>query len=69
LQIGGKLGAARLVIDYLPVGGEKNQSRKIAFEEFKCDHGDFLPIVEKYYGRHMVAKAYLAEKSKSAVQG
>ncbi len=63
------LGRHRLVIDYLSDGEQKNRKGKIPFKELKSDSGEFLPTFEKYYGRHMVAKAYLAEKAKHPETG
>jgi hypothetical protein len=50
-----------LVIEYT-AEGQKKQNRKIAFKDFKKDGRDFLQTFQTYYGRHLTAKKYLAQK-------
>ncbi len=63
-----QLGRHRLVIDYIPDGAQKKQTRKLSHKDFKRDGADFLQTFQKYYGRHLAAKEYLARKSSPATQ-
>jgi hypothetical protein len=59
------LGRKKLVIDFVDKG-DKKQSRKISYPEFKCDGGDFLPVFQHYYSRYLTAKQYKAQKATPA---
>jgi Zn-dependent protease with chaperone function len=56
------LGRKRLVIEHTPEGQTGKQKQKIAYEDFKREGGKFLEAFQHYYGRHMTAKQYLAQK-------
>jgi hypothetical protein len=57
------LGRHKLIIDYHLEGNAKPQTHKISFKDFKRDGADFLKTFEMYYGRHMTAKKYHAQKA------
>lgn len=59
------LGRYKLVIEYAGEG-QKKQNRKIAFKDFKKNGRDLLQTFQTYYGRHLTAKNYLAQKGTAA---
>jgi len=59
------LGRHKLVIDYA-LEGQKKQTRKVSYKDFKRDGADFLKTFEKYYGRHITAKKHHAQKANPA---
>jgi len=60
-----RLGREKLVIEYNDQS-QKKQNRKINFKEFKKEGHDFLQAFQTYYGRHLTAKNYLAQKANPA---
>jgi Zn-dependent protease with chaperone function len=56
------LGRHKLVIEY-GLEGQKKQNRKVSFKDFKREGADFLKTFQNYYGRHLTAKQYLAQKA------
>ncbi len=60
------LGRHRLVIDYLPEGAQKKETRKLTHKDFKREGANFLETFQRYYGRHLAAKEYLAQKTSPA---
>jgi len=58
------LGRQRLIIDYQAEGQAKKQNHKIHIKDFKAaqPEANFIQSFEKYYGRHMTAKKYHAQK-------
>jgi Zn-dependent protease with chaperone function len=63
------LGRHRLVIDYITEEQRKKQTRKVSHKDLKREGADFLKAFEAYYGRHMTAKKYLAEKAAPPATG
>jgi hypothetical protein len=59
------LGRQKLVIDYQTEGQGKKQNHKISFKDFKTAQGEvaFVPMFERYYGRHLTAKKYHEQKN------
>ena len=56
------LGRQKLIIDY-KTGGEEKQTRKVTFKDFTREDMTFLDAFQRYYGRHMTARNYQAEKN------
>jgi len=57
------LGRQKLIIDYKTGGEGEKQTRKVTFKDFTREDITFLDAFQRYYGRHMTARNYQAEKN------
>ena len=55
----------KLVIDN-QIGGQSQKARKINLKDFTDQGANLMQTFQHYYGRHLTAKKYLAEKSSAA---
>lgn len=58
-------GMHKLVIDY-QIEGQSQKPRKINLKDFSDKGTQLLQTFNRYYGRHLTAQKYLAEKNKPA---